>query len=176
MFPPNSNGARQSNSLIDDVLVSPPINDDDAVSDWSLLGGVPLTPGASDWSLVSGTHAEIPLTDIDLNNDAYAFGNLRCAFCPPNRKKFHNVAVFQAHIASAAHAPKFFHCPLVFVPDISLSDLRKKKKHFSTLSGLTQHLESGACRGGVATFEKAIRYVEEQLKVLGFGGVRLLLD
>jgi hypothetical protein len=41
---------------------------------------------------------------------------------------------------------------------------------------LAQHLESGACSGGLATFKKAIRYVEEQLQVLGFGGVKLLLD
>jgi hypothetical protein len=79
-------------------------------------------------------------------------------------------------MASAAHAPKIFHCPLEFVLDASLSDPPKKKKHFSTLSGLTQHLESGACQGGVTTFKKAVKYVEEQLKVLGFGGAKLLPD
>ena len=51
------------------------------------------------------------------------------------------------------------------MPQLSPTDMRKGKKHFSTLSGLTEHLESGACQGGVVTFRKAIKYVEEQLKV-----------
>ena len=74
-------------------------------------------------------------------------------------------------MVSAAHTPKIFHCPLKLVPNISSIVPLKKKKHCSTLSGLTQHLENGACRGGIATFMKAIRYVEERLKVLGIGGV-----
>ena len=47
-------------------------------------------------------------------------------------------------------------------------------KYFSTLSGLTQHLESGACEGGKATFLKAVVYVEERLNQLGLGDLRLL--
>lgn len=52
----------------------------------------------------------------------------------------------------------------------------KEEKRFSTLSGLTRHLEPGACQGGLATFKKAIKHVKKQLEVLGFARVKLSFD
>jgi hypothetical protein len=55
---PNLNSAGRCNSQTDGVFMSPPSNDDDTASEWSVLGGVPLrsgtNEGASDWSFVSG--------------------------------------------------------------------------------------------------------------------------
>ena len=47
---------------------------------------------------------------------------------------------------------------------------------FSTLGGLTQHLESGWCEGGLELYSTAISFVEEQMKRLGFGDFMLLLN
>ncbi len=43
-----------------------------------------------------------------------------------------------------------------------------RNKRFATLSALTQHLETGACRGGAKMLKRAVGYVEEQLRELGF--------
>lgn len=61
------------------------------------------------------------------------------------------------------------------MPEVKAEDLRERRK-FSTLSGLTQHLESGRCIGGMEIYKKAIGFVEEQLEMLGFGGMKLLLS
>jgi len=47
-----------------------------------------------------------------------------------------------------------YHCPSNIFPNASSKAQKqsKKEKQFSTLSGLTQHLESGACHGGKRTF------------------------
>jgi hypothetical protein len=140
-------------------------------SEWSVLNEEPVSPAisesGSEWSLVGSIHIS---TAIDTPNIHPS--NLRCPLCPPNRKPFRNPAAIQAHMSSAAH------CPLAFVlnnPSTN-SALTKKKKHFATLGGLAQHLEDGACQGGVETFINVMKYVEEQLESLGFGNLKLLLD
>ena len=47
-------------------------------------------------------------------------------------------------------------------------------KHFSTLSGLTQHIESGACVGEIVMLRKAVEYVEGRLRKAGWRGLGLL--
>jgi hypothetical protein len=47
-------------------------------------------------------------------------------------------------------------------------------KQFSTMSGLAQHLESGACDGGRGTFRRVVEYVQEEMKGMGFGGLKIL--
>ena len=79
------------------------------------------------------------------------------------------------HLASAAHAPKIFHCPVGLM---SAMKKGKKKtllnKEFSTLSGLTQHVESGACSGGKQVLEEAMKIVSGKLKEMGFKEIKLL--
>jgi hypothetical protein len=169
-------------SVLDEVpLRTPP---GESGSEWSVLDEMPLGPDlsecGSEWSLVSSIH--IPpanhIPDVDLGSlpDTPSLSNLRCHLCPLSRKPFRNSAAIKAHISSAAHAPKIFHCPLAFVLTASPNDARRKERHFATLGGLAQHLESGACRGGAATFINVMNYVEEQLESLGFGCLKLLLD
>lgn len=95
---------------------------------------------------------------------------MKCPLCP-NRKAFRTFKSLEDHLGSAKHAPKMFQCPSAFAP--APSDATNTLKHFSTLSGLTQHLESGECNGGKDTFEKAIRYVEMNLKQMGIKDLRL---
>jgi hypothetical protein len=51
---------------------------------------------------------------------------------------------------------------------------KKAVRQFSTVSGLAQHLESGACGGGKVTFRRVVEYVQEEMKSMGFGGLKLL--
>ncbi|KAH6680914.1 hypothetical protein B0J14DRAFT_579637 [Halenospora varia] len=183
-FPLNTNDEDTTSewSIINGVPLSPTTSE--GASDWPLIHGVPLTPGISDdtseWSFLSGnlitTPSNISASDINRAtsiSEVASPGDLRCHLCPPNRKPFGSARALQAHTASAAHAPKIYHCPLSFMPDVKLEDLLKRRS-FSTLGGLTQHLESGRCSGGVEIYMKAITFVEEQLDLLGFSGIRLL--
>ncbi len=99
---------------------------------------------------------------------------LTCPLCPVGRKPFKSLEALKNHLSSPAHSPKVFHCPLYFA---GLDDDRKVSqlmRYFSTLSGLMQHLESGACQGGRATFRKTVEYIEHNLGKTGLRKLRLL--
>ncbi|CAL8579742.1 hypothetical protein XPA_005475 [Xanthoria parietina] len=143
-----------------------------------------LTPSShsSDaYSTLTGAQAPTPA----LSPDCFTLGTGRpmicragkfvCPLCPVQSKGFRTVHALDDHLASPAHAPKIFHCP------VDLSNLAKKGrqteemiKDFSTLSGMTQHIESGACEGGRQTLEGAMEFVQERLKALGFKNIKLL--
>ncbi|RAL67795.1 hypothetical protein DID88_008522 [Monilinia fructigena] len=165
-------------SAIDRGPLTPTTSD----SDWSIIGEAVLTPthsnNASEWSFVSGDHVSSNTFPVDTDRDASSHISTisqarHCQLCEPNRKPFRSVRAYQAHVNSAAHAPKIFHCPLSLIPKVKALDLSKTRS-FSTLGGLTQHLESGKCEGGFEMYHKAITFVEEQLKLLGFSGLKLL--
>ena len=75
---------------------------------------------------------------------------------------------------SAAHAPRLFHCPTVFMRDVLQAGTPVKIKSFKTLGGLAQHLEHGVCVGGREVLDRALEYVEERLRLLGLGHVKLV--
>ena len=114
------------------------------------------------------------------SSSGYKSGNTKvvsrfsCDLCPSNRKPFGSLQALQNHLSSPAHAIKIFHCPLAFASFIDDPKSSNSVKHFSTLSGLAQHLEIGACKGGDATFRKAAEYIQEELWRTGFVGLRLL--
>ncbi|KAM3551971.1 hypothetical protein ARSEF4850_007612 [Beauveria asiatica] len=89
----------------------------------------------------------------------------RCPFCPLDRRPFRDARALQNHIHSAAHHEPFIYCPAA----ISGSGNGKSKaiRKFTTISGLAQHLESGACIGGEASFWKAIKYLDARLQQMG---------
>jgi hypothetical protein len=64
-----------------------------------------------------------------------------------------------------------FHCPRALMGEGSKE---KAVRQFSTVSGLAQHLESGACDGGKGTFRRVVEYVQEEMNSMGFGGLKLL--
>jgi len=64
-----------------------------------------------------------------------------------------------------------FHCPRAL---LGVSITNKGYKEFATVSALAQHLESGACDGGSNAFKLVVEYVQQELKHLGFGGLKLL--
>lgn len=95
---------------------------------------------------------------------------LACPFCP-YRKPFQSERALQSHMSSVAHAPKIFHCPTNV---LGLAKNQTATRQFTTLSGLTQHLESGACGDGRATLELAMDLIQGKLDEMGLGGVQLL--
>lgn len=119
---------------------------------------------ASSWALVTSTSSpeETSLADTT-----------RCPLCPPYRPPFHSYRALRQHMDSVAHSPPLFHCPISLFPNSS-DGKRATKKSFTTLSGLAQHLESGACHGGITTLKRTVKYVESKLAEIGWNGSLLL--
>lgn len=148
-----------------------PFTDDDS--------GVPLptaSRGEPDGvSLPSGLltpQSELSPSDLKFH---LSTRRILCPLCPPNAKSFGNISALQDHLASPKHAPKNFHCPTNLLPLVNINDDPESLiKNFSTLSGLTQHIESGACHGGDTTLKRAIEFVEKRLMEMGFRQVKLL--
>ena len=99
---------------------------------------------------------------------------LLCPLCPIGRKPFKSLEALSNHLSSPAHSPKIFHCPLALAGYEDEGKVSQLMKYFSTLSGLLQHLESGACQGGNITFRKTVEYIEHNLRRLGLQRLRLL--
>jgi hypothetical protein len=72
---------------------------------------------------------------------------------------------------SPVHDEISFHCPSALM---GMGRMQRTVKQFSTVSGLAQHLESGACNGGKETFRRMVDYVQKEMKSMGFGGLKLL--
>jgi hypothetical protein len=155
------------------------------------------TPTASldhldSWSLVTSTHtegsAEDSLADWSpLKDSSFSLGKrdavdevepeFCCPLCTRNRTVFATTQALRQHMISSAHRDKVYHCPssLFRMHSSSFDAKRGKRKQFTSLSGLTQHLESGACHGGRQTFLHCIEFVQRHLEQWGVGGMRLLL-
>jgi hypothetical protein len=158
-----TNPIRTPDSSEDSTPIMTPATDDGSgVMLSPYLGRISSTlPLSSD---VSAMQAPIPRAN-----------GLFCPLCPQRPKPFKSLASLHMHLASPKHAPKVFHCPSsIFPPGKAKKRHQGSIQHFSTLSGLTQHIESAACRGGKATLQKAIELVEKRLGDMGFDQVRLL--
>ncbi|RAH53810.1 hypothetical protein BO85DRAFT_503980, partial [Aspergillus piperis CBS 112811] len=87
-------------------------------------------------------------------------GRKSCLDCS---RTFKSVQSLMQHRQSAAHTSAIFSCPTAL-----LSREPALKQSFSTLSGLAQHLEAGACIGGYSMLQEAARYLETCLHNMGF--------
>lgn len=131
--------------------------------------GIIYTPSSSTYnSPLSGddsdsTHS--PITALEKKP------GIRCYKCPNRTKIFGSYEALQQHLNSSAHASPIYHCPVSLSPSISFSNFRQS---FTTLSGLTQHLESGTCKDGFAMLRVTARYVEGRLKEMGWKGSILI--
>lgn len=107
---------------------------------------------------------------IDTEAPAPAEGERKCPMCPAGKTRtFKTAHALWQHMNSAAHAPLSYHCPLTLA--VGGKGIMKS---FTTLSGMTQHLESGACKGGKKTFQKAVVFVNQKLRELGFREMKLI--
>lgn len=110
-------------------------------------------------------------------------GYQKCPLCPPSCTRTFKRSALQQHLSSSVHAQVLTSLPLLLPNEISfhcpralIGEETKEKAvmQFSTVSGLAQHLESGACDGGKTTFRRAVEYVQEEMKGMGFAGLKLL--
>lgn len=134
-------------------------------SDSGSDGGVIFTPTSEDgemWQIPSFglSHELILVSDWDDRNTLSSNMQARCDICD---KEFSSKQRLEAHMNSAIHDPLIFHCPIL------LLELEGgKQRYFRRLSSLIQHMEVGACNGGVETFQKAIEIVQQLATRLGF--------
>ena len=128
-----------------------------------------LTPSESSFSLTP-SEGSIAQSDNILDLSQLSPSTLfLCHLCPPTSNRFRNARDLDSHSRSPVHDSKSFHCP------VALSSCTNKKlarRSFSTLSGLTMHVESGAC--GKKTFSEVLKFVNDQLKNIGFQEIRLV--
>lgn len=149
----------------------------DTESEWSLVA-TPMSESIAEeslmqWSLLEGSQISIE----ELSFSTTIALNLRCSLCPNGRKMFATAQALQQHMDSPVHYAKIYHCPNNISTTISgkAGKQRREEKQFSTLGGLTQHLESGACHGGKRTFFRSMEFIQRRLEQLGFVGIPLLL-
>ncbi|KAI9765883.1 MAG: hypothetical protein M1839_005286 [Geoglossum umbratile] len=140
---------------------------------WSLVPSpsiFSLDESAAESSLVSGPRT--PTSDGRHSVYAPISHRLRCPLCPETHRRFAVLQDLERHMASPVHCPKVYHCPVGLFPEGRSS---QAPRFFSTLGGLAQHLESGACQGGEGTFKKIVEFIERRLNLLGFRSMPLLL-
>lgn len=161
-------------SPTDRLLNTPEILADDG--GWSLVTSpsiLSLEESETGWSSVSGLQTGISGNQHSV--DAPVSHQFRCPLCPKTRKSFATAQGLEKHMASPVHCPKVYHCPTGIFLEGRSSTLQKPPKLFSTLGGLAQHLESGACQGGKETFNKIVEFIEQRLELFGFRNMPLLL-
>ncbi|KAK8144092.1 hypothetical protein G3M48_006300 [Beauveria asiatica] len=95
------------------------------------------------------------------------YPSYRCPLCPLDRRPFQDATALQHHIHSAAHYEPFIYCPVAISGSGNGNGKSKAVRRFSTVSGLAQHLESGACVGGAASFWNAMKYIDTRLQEMG---------
>lgn len=134
-----------------------------------------LTPMSVSWLCTTSSSGTLTPISIPMLSSLKLSGSrfpLRCPLFPLKIREFVNLLALEAHPAFPAHASKIFHCPIGI---LGPSSKGSTARYCTISSGLTQHLESGACDDdGAATLEKAMAFVREKLDVLGYGAVRLV--
>ncbi|KAI9737164.1 MAG: hypothetical protein M1834_000757 [Cirrosporium novae-zelandiae] len=81
-----------------------------------------------------------------------------------------------SHVTSLSHDLVTFHCPLSLFSNPDEDIEKHSKRTFSTLGGLMQHIESGACKSGRRMLWKVAQIVETSLGVMGLRHMNLLLN
>ncbi|KAF2137445.1 uncharacterized protein K452DRAFT_236010 [Aplosporella prunicola CBS 121167] len=154
----------------------------DTGSEWTMCS-IPIpdiSDTGSEWSLLTPDHSDggvfLPAERSILSSVSKAAAPrlFKCPTCPASHKGFKTLTALETHMASPAHALKLYRCPIsIITPEIG-PGLQGQYKVFSTLSGLSQHIESGACKGGKNTFSRIMMFVQERLRGLGFRDISLL--
>ncbi|CVL08875.1 uncharacterized protein FMAN_14109 [Fusarium mangiferae] len=165
---------------------------EDDVSETSTTSSPLLTPTSTEFfesypSPMRSSKSDImdisDLTGVISPRLGVVSGFTRCPLCPPRRTRTYGHQALQQHLSSSVHSKTIltvvrsipneisFCCPLALMKE---SSTRKPPKNFSTVSGLAQHIECGACYGGKETLRRAVEYLQSEMKTLNLGGLKLL--
>ncbi|KAF8456973.1 hypothetical protein BGX38DRAFT_1266192 [Terfezia claveryi] len=94
--------------------------------------------------------------------------DLCCPLCPKHSSPFRTATALHAHMTSAVHDARIYHCSSTSSSSASDSDAIHKSRNFSTLGALAQHLESRGCSmnvpAGAKRFNDTMREVQERLR------------
>ena len=166
----NDTGRTISNGLVAQSLLEYNQNP----SEYSSSNGTPvLTPTSSATSSPVPTpmtrHVfEQPMPFLSLDTDISSFTTILMALSVNGMdKSLPSVIPYRDH---APHAPVLFHCPGA----LESTEPHGVSPREFTLSGLAQHIESGACGDGPATLKKVMEFVQERLEQMGLGSIHLL--
>lgn len=133
-------------------------------------GGVTLPPSTAIsrtalWTSSNSTPIPPALATITTRRTKH--NSFSCPMCPPSRKPFDSLSSLQRHMSSTAHAPKVYHCPTDLMAVLGAKRGGHAARQFATLGALTQHIEAGACTAGPGVMQKALSFVEMQMKAFG---------
>ncbi|KAI7279903.1 hypothetical protein KC345_g5087 [Hortaea werneckii] len=129
------------------VILTPRSSAANSTSEWSFINEDLATPSSTSAKSSSGE------TITEYHPDSGVS-------CPTCNKRFKTRRRLLHHLNSPVHAAKIFHCPT----DTGKQIHAKGEKKFKTLSGMAQHIEVGACAGGMATLDRVVRIFEEKVK------------
>ncbi|KAK6436040.1 hypothetical protein LTR95_007774 [Oleoguttula sp. CCFEE 5521] len=152
--PTNGTYAGSTLSASSGVMLTPSasIAGSEAYGEESGMPGPPIRHHAArEWSFLNGVPPVVTQTSSSLS-----------MAISPNA-----AATSQYHSSRAEH----FHCPTAL---LGLSGSTKQMRSFKTLSGLAQHLEAGACKGGTGILGMIAEMVEREIEKAGGGKVKLL--
>lgn len=160
IFTPSGTISRIRSSSNSGVVLTPTASSN-ALSEWSYIDSHRLTPATT--SVDGSSTATITYENLTKVGQGWP--------CPICSRSFLNKKRLLQHLKSPAHDPKLFHCP----PAASLGlNLGKQEKSFKTLSGLAQHVEAGACTGGVDLLKTFVDICQNKSK-LAVGHIQNLI-
>ncbi|KAI7249512.1 hypothetical protein KC343_g6167 [Hortaea werneckii] len=168
----------------DDSIPSDDIDVASQTSDSTLAdtGGVILTPrssaanSTSEWSFIHEDLATPSSTSAKSSSgqtitEYHPDSGVSCPTCNKSFKTRRRLLhLLNSPLNSPVHAAKIFHCPT----DTGKQIHAKGEKKFKTLSGMAQHIEVGACAGGMATLDRIVGIFEEKVKQATGMELRLL--
>ncbi|KAF8537734.1 hypothetical protein BDD12DRAFT_845533 [Trichophaea hybrida] len=133
-----------------------------------------FTPMATPSHLSSTLSTPAEILTPAIAESSFPMSSLRS--CPICFRCFPSTTGLQMHMASPVHAMPMYHCPIDFLGDTGLGGKHKhsKERVFKTLSGLAQHIEAGARKGGDDSWKKTIGFLKGTLKGLGLSEVKLV--
>ncbi|KAI9099900.1 hypothetical protein DFS34DRAFT_678778 [Phlyctochytrium arcticum] len=131
-----------------------------------------LTPAAVSHN-VKKNKEMAPSSSAETPNDVIELPRHVCPDCPAKKGQFSSARALEQHLESAAHDVPEYHCPILAANGRALEIFGAAQfKYFRTLSGLSQHVERGLCKGGMGTYEEIMRLVTEKLFASGMKGVK----
>lgn len=128
------------------IFTPPGSSINDTYEDWSYLhSSSNPTPSSSS---VDGS--SVATIRFNTNSDSWP-----CVDCS---RSFTTRNDLRQHMDSAVHSQKIFHCP-TSVPSIG-HHAQTRDREFSTMSGLVQHIEDGACKMGEDSLKTVVGIME----------------